>query len=58
MRMDDLIKSLVEKHFDPVEYELVNESHKHAGHAGDDGSGETHYKLMIVSKKFENLFEN
>lgn len=54
MHMDDLIKFLVEEHLDPIQYELVNESHKHAGHAGDDGSGQTHYKLMVVSRKFEN----
>ena len=55
MHMDDLIKSLVEKHLEPIEYELINESHKHAGHAGDDGSGQTHYKLIVVSRIFENF---
>ena len=55
MHMDKLIKRLIEENFDPVEFELINESHKHVGHAGDDGSGQTHYKLMVVSSIFEGL---
>ena len=26
---------------------MVNESHKHAGHGGDDGSGESHFAVLI-----------
>ena len=52
MHMDDLIKHLIEENLNPVDFKLVNESHKHAGHAGDDGSGQTHYKLIVVSKDF------
>ena len=53
MHMDDLIKSIIEENFAPVQMELINESHKHAGHAGDDGSGQTHYKLIVVSNTFD-----
>lgn len=53
MHMDELIKRLIEENLEPIEYKLINESHKHAGHAGDDGSGQTHYKLMVVSNLFE-----
>lgn len=36
---------------DPVELDIVDESHKHAGHAGArDGGG--HYVLRIVSAQF------
>ena len=54
MHMDDLIKRLVEENLNPVHFELINESYKHKGHAGDDGSGQTHYKLIVVSSVFEN----
>lgn len=37
----------------PEHIELINESHKHAGHAGDNGSGNSHYKLIVVSAVFE-----
>jgi len=52
MHMDDLIKNLIEEGFKPSHFELINESHKHAGHAGDDGSGQTHYRLIVVSSEF------
>ncbi len=43
--------------FAPERLEIVNESHLHAGHHhGDgrpfDGSGETHFRIRIISKAF------
>lgn len=36
---------------EPVQIEIIDESHKHAGHAGArDGGG--HYVLRIVSSRF------
>jgi len=32
--------------------ELVDESHKHAGHAGAPAGGESHYRLLVVSPDF------
>jgi BolA protein len=37
---------------DPVELELVDESSKHAGHAGARPGGDTHWRLSIVSPRF------
>ncbi|MEM8823131.1 MAG: BolA family protein [Pseudomonadota bacterium] len=36
----------------PSRLEVINESHKHAGHAGDDGSGESHWHVVIASAAF------
>jgi BolA protein len=33
--------------FGPTRLEVVNDSHRHAGHAGDDGSGESHFSVII-----------
>jgi BolA protein len=33
--------------FAPSALEIVNESHRHSGHAGDDGSGESHFRITI-----------
>ena len=33
--------------FSPSELLVVNESHQHAGHGGDDGSGESHFAIRI-----------
>jgi stress-induced morphogen len=47
------------QNLNPVFVDLKNDSHKHASHVEHLGSagftGETHYKLMIVSEQFENL---
>lgn len=48
------IKKTLEEHLYPVELEVEDISHQHAGHAGIRGSGgETHFNLKIVSKEFE-----
>lgn len=39
---------------DPVELEIIDESHMHIGHAGArDGAG--HYRVRIISTRFEGL---
>mmetsp|Transcript_40366 Transcript_40366/g.89633 ORF Transcript_40366/g.89633 Transcript_40366/m.89633 type:complete len:101 (+) Transcript_40366:129-431(+) len=52
--------SKLESSLQAVSIKLVNESHKHAGHYARDGSaasnsGETHFKVEVVSPKFEGL---
>ena len=37
---------------EPVNLELVDESAQHAGHAGARPSGNTHWRLTIVSPRF------
>jgi len=41
--------------FAPQRLEIVNESHKHAGHAGDDGTGESHFHILIRSDRLAPL---
>jgi BolA protein len=37
-----------------VQLEVIDDSHRHAGHAGAaDGRG--HFTVLVVSKRFENL---
>lgn len=47
MRMEDKIRASLTAAFAPERLEVVNESHRHAGHAGDDGSGESHFRVAI-----------
>lgn len=35
--------------------EIENESYKHAGHAGDDGSGESHFRIKIRSPDLASM---
>lgn len=37
---------------DPVALEVIDESAKHAGHAGARPEGRTHWRLSIVSPRF------
>jgi BolA family transcriptional regulator, general stress-responsive regulator len=36
----------------PVRLEIVDDSHRHAGHAGARPGGETHFSLTIVAAAF------
>ena len=51
---NDLVNRLTAA-FGPSTLEVVNESHKHAGHTGDDGSGESHFKVTIRAAAFADL---
>ncbi|MDE1466273.1 BolA family protein [Aurantiacibacter sp. D1-12] len=37
----------------PTRLEVINDSAQHAGHSGDDGSGESHFTVVIESPVFE-----
>jgi len=39
----------------PTRLEVVNDSHHHAGHAGDNGSGESHFTVIVESPQFAGL---
>lgn len=39
--------------FRPRRLDVVNESHLHAGHRSSPGTGETHFRVLIVSDDFE-----
>lgn len=52
---DKRIEKTLLAHIDPISLTVTNQSHKHRHHAGDDGSGETHYDVMIISHKFDNI---
>ena len=36
----------------PVHLEVRNDSERHRGHAGHDGTGESHFTVSIVSEAF------
>ena len=51
-RVEDRIREKLQAGFAPVYLRVENQSHLHAGHAGDDGSGETHFAVEIVAEAF------
>ena len=38
--------------FAPTRLEVINDSASHNGHSGDDGSGESHFTVVIESAAF------
>ena len=46
------IENLLRASLDPVRLEVINDSAKHHGHAGDDGSGESHFTVVVESAAF------
>lgn len=55
MGMEDVIRQKLTESLDPSRLDVINESHLHAGHAGDDGSGESHFRVIVVSGVFAGL---
>jgi BolA protein len=39
----------------PSHLEVINDSHHHAGHSGDDGTGESHWTVVVESEAFGGL---
>ena len=49
------IQQLLSKAFAPEALKVIDDSHKHAGHAGARPGGETHYTVQIQAKAFDGL---
>jgi BolA family transcriptional regulator, general stress-responsive regulator len=49
----DQIRALVQEQLQPLSLELLDESARHAGHAGAGSGG--HFRLRIVSNAFSGL---
>ena len=54
MRIADIIETKLNEAPAPSRLELVDESALHAGHAGARPEGESHFRLLVVSDRFEN----
>jgi BolA protein len=49
------MKSLLTAAFAPTHLAVINDSAKHHGHSGDDGSGESHFTVEIESAAFAGV---
>lgn len=52
MKRSDRICNILCQALDPLEIEVIDESHLHAGHSGASPEGETHFRVEIVSAQF------
>ena len=44
--------ALLTEAFAPTQLAIINDSAKHSGHMGDDGSGESHFTIEITAAAF------
>jgi len=51
-RVADSIRQKLTAAFSPTRLDIVDESHRHAGHAGARPEGESHFTVTIVSAAF------
>ncbi len=49
------MEQLLTAAFVPTHLAVINDSARHHGHAGDDGSGESHFTVEIESAAFAGL---
>lgn len=49
------IQALLTAAFAPTHLAVINDSAKHHGHMGDDGSGESHFTVEIESAAFAGV---
>jgi BolA family transcriptional regulator, general stress-responsive regulator len=52
MSLERNIREKLTSAFAPEALEIVNDSHRHAGHAGSPGTGESHFTVKVVSAAF------
>ncbi len=53
--VEDAMRRKLSEALTPLVLEIENESHRHAGHAGSPGTGESHFRLRVVSTAFAGL---
>lgn len=51
----DIIADRLTQSLSPSHLVVSNDSHLHAGHLGDDGTGESHFSVEIESAAFAGL---
>ncbi|MCA9780170.1 MAG: BolA family transcriptional regulator [Candidatus Eremiobacteraeota bacterium] len=55
MSVEATIREKLTRELQPESLTIVNESHKHSGHAGSPGTGESHFNVTVVSQSFLGL---
>lgn len=51
----EIMRERLQKGLSPKFLHIENQSALHSGHMGDDGTGETHYKITISSEHLDTL---
>ncbi len=54
-KLADEIEQILRQSFAPSRLAVLNDSARHHGHSGDDGSGESHFTIEIESAAFTGV---
>jgi len=52
MSVEAAIREKLMQMLQPARLDVVNESHLHAGHRTSPGTGESHFRVLVVSQAF------
>lgn len=55
MSVAETIRAKLTERFAPTRLVVIDESHRHAGHAGARPGGETHFNVTVVAVAFRGL---
>lgn len=55
MLIEDQIIEKLQAEFSPNLLQVLNESDQHAGHAGHDGTNESHFRVLIKADIFNDM---
>jgi len=52
MSVEATMREKLQRTFQPTRLDVINESHLHAGHRTSPGTGESHFRVLMVSPLF------
>ncbi|MEW4448429.1 BolA family protein [Qipengyuania sp. JC766] len=53
--VQDEMETKLREAFAPTRLDIINDSATHRGHSGDDGSGESHFTVVIEAPAFGDM---
>jgi BolA protein len=53
MSVEATMREKLTRALGPTRLDITNESHLHAGHRSSPGTGESHFRILIVSRAFD-----
>ncbi len=55
MKVKQNIEQILQNNLNPVKLIIIDESEEHRGHSEARIGGESHFRVLVVSKKFKGL---
>ena len=52
MSSEQMLREKLMVELEPIRLDIVNESYMHAGHRSSPNTGESHFRVLVISPKF------